>query len=246
MRVLVNAVMNLRFPRIRVFLEKLTVAQRVKKFRIFNGTWSFATALTASRLVTIRDQINIIIFQICFNIILIFSQGLRSRLLPPGFPAVLWVLSCSIVEWDTMLQAITPRVRFTVRSSDFFNWPNSSSCAMVDSASNRNEHQESYREQSCGQRVRLTTSLPSLSRLSRKYGNLDVSQPYGPPRPLTGLALLMRPTFAAHLIPLDLITPKMSDNTNYEAPNHEIFSVLLIVPPSYVQIFPLAPCSQTS
>jgi hypothetical protein len=43
--------------------------------------------------------------------------------------------------------------------------------------------------------VGLTTLLPSMSRLSGHCGILNISQPYRPPRPVKGIALLFYFTY---------------------------------------------------
>jgi hypothetical protein len=41
-----------------------------------------------------------------------------------------------------------------------------------------------------GRPARKADNLTAVSRLCRKCGSLDVSQPYGPPWPVTGITLL--------------------------------------------------------
>jgi hypothetical protein len=59
-----------------------------------------------------------------------------------------------------------------------------------------------------GLRVRLTTLSPFMSPLSGKCGNLDVSQPYRPPPPVSGIALFFYfqiIDYSRKIIPLQLI-----------------------------------------
>jgi hypothetical protein len=91
---------------------------------------------------------------------------------------------------------------------EFFNLanPSSRSLALVLIQPLTESIRKSFWGVKRGRRVKLTTSPPSVSLLSRQWGILDDSQPYSLPRPVRGIALLyftlISSSFASYIVPI--------------------------------------------